>query len=121
MRYHWMRQGSALAIGVLILAGIAAVMSINARAAGLDTAGSAATGMTIFDFECASCHGYAAEGTDAAPALVGDGAPADVLSTEDIGCRVAEGFGAMPAATLSDRDLADVAAYLREIQAFGGI
>lgn len=94
--------------------------AVNAYAAALSLAGDAEAGAGIYAEGCADCHGAAGEG-GSGPAIEED---VPVMPDERIVARVMGGYdsdqpGAMPAQTgLSDQDMADCLAWLRE--QFGG-
>ena len=65
-----------LLLALLITGGVyAAVMPSSANASAA-TASDVSTGMKIFQANCATCHGMNAQGTKAAPSLIGVGAAA---------------------------------------------
>jgi mono/diheme cytochrome c family protein len=107
------RHGAALGIGVLVLLGVIVVAVMQAAADRALPMGYAGAGEYTFAEQCAACHGHYAAGTESGPALTAGEAPPDAGTVER---SVREGEGAMAAvAGLEDQDIADVAAFLREI------
>lgn len=73
--------------------------------------GDAYNGETVFQQQCAGCHGAGGTG-GSGPALAGSGlAPADVQA------RIEQGGGVMPAGLVEGQKLADVLAYVDRISA----
>jgi mono/diheme cytochrome c family protein len=81
-----------------------------------DITGDAAAGADVYAANCVSCHGANGEGVSG-PAMTEEVPEYDDAQLEDI---IVNGTdGGMPAfGSLSDQDLADLVAYLRET--FGG-
>ena len=77
-RHHRYAPAVLLLLALLLTGGLYAVLAPQAADAAPAAAGSddIATGEKIFQANCATCHGPSAEGTDAAPSLVGVGAAA---------------------------------------------
>ena len=74
--------------------------------------GDAANGKTIFDSNCAGCHGADGKSGSAGPNLV-EGA-LTALTTAQMAQSVVDGKGIMPAFTqLSNQEVADVVAYVK--------
>jgi len=79
-------------------------------------AGSAAAGgdvyrgETVFQRECAACHGAGGEGGGVGPRLSGSG-----IDAATVAAAVRQGRGIMPAGLVSGRDEADVVAYVVSI------
>ncbi|MFS0701237.1 c-type cytochrome [Cellulomonas sp. 179-A 4D5 NHS] len=75
-RHHRYAPAVLLLLALLLTGGLYAVLAPQAADAAPAAAGSddIATGEKIFQANCATCHGPSAEGTDAAPSLVGVGA-----------------------------------------------
>jgi mono/diheme cytochrome c family protein len=69
-------------------------------------------GETVFQRECAGCHGKGGEGGGVGPRLAGAGVDAATVSAA-----VQQGRGVMPAALVSGGDEADVVAYVVSISA----
>jgi len=69
-------------------------------------------GETVFQRECASCHGDAGSGGGVGPRLSGAGVDAATVTAA-----VRQGRGVMPAGLVSGRDEADVVAYVAKISA----
>ena len=72
--------------------------------------GDATAGKTVYDANCASCHGASGEGSANYPAVAGEGGSEAI----DI---VTNGDGAMPAfgGSLTEQEIADVVAYLETL------
>lgn len=134
------RKGKApfLAVGVVILAlaGVAAYVLVGKRAGDGPTVDvrvpelnpAARRGAHAFETSCARCHGTYAGGTATGPPLVhrlyesshhGDGAirRAARLGVQPHHWR----FGPMPKVDVSDRQLEDIVAFVRELQRANGI
>jgi mono/diheme cytochrome c family protein len=86
-------------------------------------------GERLFDANCAACHGEGASGTPSGPPLVHEIYEPGHHSDESFQLAVARGstqhhwdFGPMPAIPGLDRDeVADITAYIRELQRDAGI
>lgn len=84
-------------------------------------------GRAAFATECAGCHGRTAEGTGRGPALAVDSLGPARFGDDAIRRAVREGVagvgdGPMPAQPeLTDRQLDDIVAFLRELQRINGI
>lgn len=93
------------------------------------TAGDAGRGAAVYGASCVACHGPEAAGSDAGPPLVDDvyrpahHADGAFLVAVRAGVRQHHwDFGPMPALPgLGDQDVADVTAYVRELQRTAGI
>ncbi|MFV9673262.1 MAG: c-type cytochrome [Acidimicrobiia bacterium] len=91
--------------------------------------GNPVAGKVVFEGTCAACHGVEGVGTEAGPPLVHayyrPGHHADGAFTLAIRNGVQPhhwNFGAMPPQPdLSDQDIADVTAYVRQIQEAAGV
>jgi len=91
--------------------------------------GNPVTGKAVFEGTCAACHGAGGTGSDVGPPLVHayyrPGHHADGAFTLAIRNGVQPhhwDFGPMPPQpALSDQDIADVTAYVRQIQEAAGI
>lgn len=98
----------------------------DTRAAGEADAGR---GEELFAANCAVCHGQEARGSDAGPPLVHQVYEPSHHSDESFQAAVARGvqphhwdFGAMPPVQgLSRDDVADIVAYVRQLQREAGI
>ena len=77
---------------------------------GAVVAGDAARGETLFEENCASCHGDAGAGGGVGPTLAGSG-----VAREDAQATIENGSGIMPADLVSGQELSDVLAYLETI------
>ena len=75
------------------------------------TPGDATRGKTVFETNCAGCHGADAAG-GVGPRLAGSG-----LTAADVEGVVASGRGIMPAGIVQGQDAADVAAFVESIAA----
>lgn len=71
------------------------------------TGGDVYRGETVFQRECASCHGAGGEGGGIGPRLVDA-----KLDAVEIAATIRQGSGVMPPALVSGRDEADVVAYV---------
>ena len=77
--------------------------------AGGDVAGDAVRGETVFEAECAGCHGDEAQG-GVGPALADTG-----LDEATVATVVQQGRGVMPAGIVTGQEQADVVAYVVSI------
>ena len=97
---------------VVVLLGVIVACAPQGSGDGVDEE-LMATGETVFEQNCARCHGTDGEGTSGVPALAGNasvtGDPEGVIQT------VLEGPGTMPAFRneLSDEEIATVISYIR--------
>jgi mono/diheme cytochrome c family protein len=96
--------GGAVVVAVFALA--QAEIFAPAAPAGEAVAGDVETGKAVFQRECASCHGAAAEG-GVGPALVDTG-----LDAATVTAVVEQGRGVMPAGIVNGQEQADVVAYV---------
>jgi mono/diheme cytochrome c family protein len=127
------RRPTALAVGATLL-----VVVVGCGAdddLGVDDGGTASAaadterGAELWTTNCAVCHGPAGEGTTIGPPLVHEIYEPGHHSDESFQVAVAEGvpqhhweFGPMPALPGLDRaDVADITAYVRELQREAGI
>jgi mono/diheme cytochrome c family protein len=114
------RHGTALGIGLLVLLTLVVVVVMQRAADGALPMGFAGAGEGTFADHCGDCHGYYAGGTDAGPGLIVPGA-ADALDAGVVERAVRRGAESMPAVTdLGDQDIADIIAFLRDLQADPG-
>ncbi len=111
MRRGWrpLLVGGAVAVCTFALAQ-AEIFAPSAPAGGAQTTGDIYRGETVFQRECASCHGPGGSGGDVGPRLVGTGIDAATASAI-----VEQGSGVMPAGLVSGREQADVVAYVVSI------
>lgn len=111
MRRGWIPilVGGAVAVGTFALAQ-AQVFAPSAPAASAVSGGDIYRGETVFQRECASCHGSGAVGGGVGPRLVGAGIDAATATAA-----VQQGRGVMPAGLVSGREEADVVAYVVSI------
>lgn len=128
-----MRTKLLWGIGVVVI--VALVIAVVATGGGsgsgnsVTSEGDTAAGKAVFEGTCAACHGVEGIGTDAGPPLVhpyyrpghhADGA--FVLAVRNGVQPHHWNFGPMPPQQgLSDQDIADVTAYVRQIQEAAGI
>lgn len=128
-----MRTKLARGVGAVVV--VALVIAVVATGGGSGSAdsvmseGDTAAGKAVFEGTCAACHGVEGIGTDAGPPLVhpyyrpghhADGA--FVLAVRNGVQPHHWNFGPMPPQQgLSDQDIADVTAYVRQIQEAAGI
>ena len=110
MRRGWrpVLVGGAVAAGTFALAQ-AQIFAPSAPAAGSTPGGDVYLGETVFQRECAGCHGAAGEG-GSGPRLRGSG-----LAGAEVATRVRQGAGVMPAGLVTGQDEADVVAYVVSI------
>jgi mono/diheme cytochrome c family protein len=101
--------GGAIAAGTFALAQ-AQIFAPSAPAGGTAVAGDVDRGATVFEGECAGCHGSGGEGGGVGPALVRTG-----LDVADVTTAVQQGRGIMPAGLVSGQEQADVVAYVVSI------
>jgi cytochrome c551 len=101
--------GGAIAAGTFALAQ-AQVFEPSAPAGGAAVVGNAAPGETVFERECAGCHGSGGAGGGVGPALVGSGLDATAVTEA-----VQQGRGIMPAGIVEGQEQADVVAYVVSI------
>jgi mono/diheme cytochrome c family protein len=100
--------GGAVVVATFALAQ-AQVFAPEAPAGDETSAGDVARGETIFERECAGCHGDGGEG-GAGPRLVETG-----LDAMEVTAAVAQGRGIMPAGIVTGQEQADVVAYVVSI------
>ncbi len=110
MRRGWrpIIAGACVAAGAFALAQ-AQVFAPSFSAAKLG-GGDPYRGETVFQRECAGCHGLGAVGGNPGPRLVGAGLVASTVAD-----RISRGGGVMPAGIVSGQDEADVVAYVVSI------
>ena len=101
--------GAAVVVGTFALAQ-AQVFKPSVPAASAVTGGDVYRGETVFQRECAACHGAGGEGGSVGPRLVGVGIDAATVTAA-----VRQGRGVMPAGLVSGRDEADVVVYVVSI------
>ena len=97
--------GGAVALATFALAQ-AEIFAPSAPAAGA-AAGDFYRGETIFQRECAGCHGDQGKGGGVGPALFETG-----LAATDVAVAVQQGRGVMPAGIVTGQEQADVVAYV---------
>ena len=97
--------GGAVAVATFALAQ-AEIFAPSAPAGGA-AAGDVYRGETIFQRECADCHGDGGKGGGAGPALFETG-----LDAVEVSAAVQQGRGVMPAGIVSGQEQADVVAYV---------
>jgi cytochrome c551 len=72
--------------------------------------GDSSRGATVFQRECAGCHGEGGQGGGVGPTLFETG-----LDTADVSSVVQQGRGVMPAGIVTGQEQADVVAYVVSI------
>jgi mono/diheme cytochrome c family protein len=105
--------GGAVVVATFALAR-AQVFAPSAPEGGVAGAGDAYDGETIFQRQCAGCHGDEGKGGGVGPALFETG-----LSARDVAIVVQQGRGVMPAQIVAGEELADVTAYVESISSPG--
>ena len=98
-------DGGAVAVATFALAQ-AEIFAPSAPAGGA-AAGDFYRGETIFQRECAGCHGDGGMGGGAGPALFETG-----LDATEVSAAVQQGRGVMPAGIVTGQEQADVVAYV---------
>lgn len=101
--------GAAVVVGTFALAQ-ARVFKPSVPAASAAAGGDVYRGETVFQRECAACHGVRGEGGGVGPRLSGAGIDAATVTAA-----VQQGRGVMPAGLVSGRDEADVVVYVVSI------
>ena len=120
--------GAGVAVIVALVIAIVATDggSVSGEAAG---PGNPVAGEVVFEGTCAACHGVEGVGTDAGPPLVHEYYRPSHHADGAFTLAVRNGvqphhwdFGTMPPQVgLSDQDIADITAYVRQIQEAAGI
>lgn len=85
----------------------AQIFEPSAPAQAVGTGGDIYRGETVFQRECASCHGSGGEGGGIGPRLADTG-----LDAVEIAATIRQGSGVMPPVLVSGREEADVVAYV---------
>ena len=101
--------GGAVVAGTFALAQ-AQVFAPSAPAGGAAGVGDPSRGATIFQRECAGCHGDRGQGGGVGPVLVDSG-----LDAATVAAVVQQGRGVMPAGIVTGQEQADVVAYVVSI------
>jgi alcohol dehydrogenase (cytochrome c) len=101
--------GSVVVVCTFALAQ-AQIFAPSVPAGGAAAGGDAYRGETVFQRDCAGCHGAGGEGGGVGPRLSGAGIDAATVTAA-----VQQGRGVMPAGLVSGRDEADVVAYVVSI------
>jgi mono/diheme cytochrome c family protein len=101
--------GGAIVVCTFALAQ-AQIFAPSAPTGATTTGGDVYRGETVFQRECAGCHGSGGSGGGVGPRLVGAGIDAATATAI-----VEQGSGVMPAGLVSGRDEADVVAYVVSI------
>ena len=101
--------GGAVVVATFALAQ-AQVFAPSAPAGGATPAGDSSRGATVFQRECAGCHGDGGQGGGVGPTLVETG-----LDVAEVSSVVQQGRGVMPAGIVSGQEQADVVAYVVSI------
>jgi len=102
--------GAAVAVGTFALAQTPMFEPKAPAAGAVGAGGDVYRGETVFQRECASCHGSGGEGGSVGPRLV-----ATEIDATTVTAAVREGRSVMPARLVSGRDEADVVAYVVSI------
>lgn len=102
--------GAAVAVGTFALAQ-AEIFAPSAPTGGVVAGGDIYRGETVFQRECASCHGAGGEG-GIGTALVATG-----LDAATVLAVVREGRGVMPAGLVSETEEPDIVAYVVSLSA----
>ena len=97
--------GGAVAVATFALA--QAEIFAPSAPAGTAAAGDFYNGETVFQRECAGCHGDGGKGGGPEPALFETG-----LDATEVAAAVQQGRGVMPAGIVSGQEQADVVAYV---------
>jgi len=106
--------GAAVAAGTFALAK-AQIFAPSAPAGAAATGGDIYRGETVFQRECAGCHGDGGRGGGVGPALVETG-----LDAADVSATVQQGRGVMPAGIVTGQEQADVVAYVVSVSSPSG-
>ena len=101
--------GGAVVVGTFALAQ-AQIFAPSAPAGVAVAGGDVYRGETIFERECAGCHGDGGKGGGVGPSLVETG-----LDAAEVAAAVQQGRGVMPAGLVSGQEQADVVAYVVSI------
>jgi mono/diheme cytochrome c family protein len=101
--------GAAVAVGTFALAK-AQIFAPSAPAGAAATGGDIYRGETVFQRECAGCHGAGGTGGGVGPTLAGSG-----LDAATVTAVVQQGRGVMPAGIVAGQEQADVVAYVVSI------
>jgi mono/diheme cytochrome c family protein len=101
--------GGAVVVGTFALAK-AQIFEPEVPAVSAVTPGDVSGGDTVFQRECAGCHGSEGQGGGVGPTLAGAG-----LNAATVAATVQQGRGVMPAGLVGGRELADVVAYVVSI------
>lgn len=106
-----------LPLCLCLLMSLTAACGVSDRAATIEgLSGDAAKGKTLYDQDCASCHGADGKGTPRGDTLVSDHVKNH--SDGELADVIIDGDGSMPAygTDYSDQDIADVLAHIRTLQ-----
>jgi mono/diheme cytochrome c family protein len=101
--------GGAVVVATFALAQ-AQVFAPSVPAGGAALAGDSSRGETVFQRECAGCHGDGGRGGGVGPVLFETG-----LDTAEVSSAVQQGRGVMPAGIVTGQEQADVVAYVVSI------
>jgi mono/diheme cytochrome c family protein len=102
----------------IVAVAIALVLPVAALVA---AAGDAAAGKAVYTSKCATCHGAAGEGKEAIAKMfkveMKNLGSKEVQAKSDAELRkgITEGFGKMKAVKLTDKEAADVIAFIRSL------
>jgi mono/diheme cytochrome c family protein len=105
--------GGAVVVGTFALAK-AQIFEPAVPAASSVGVGDVGRGTTVFERECAGCHGPAGTGGGVGPTLAGAG-----LDAATVTAAVRQGRGVMPAGLVSGQEEADVVAYVVSVSSPG--
>jgi mono/diheme cytochrome c family protein len=98
--------GGAVVVATFALAQ-AEIFAPSAPVGDATGAGDVYRGETVFQRECAGCHGEQGQGGGVGPALFETG-----LDATEVAVAVAQGRGVMPAGIVTGQEQADVVAYV---------
>jgi mono/diheme cytochrome c family protein len=98
--------GAAVVVATFALAQ-AQIFDPSASPEVVATGGDFYRGESVFQRDCASCHGAGGEGGGLGPRLVDAG-----LDAAEVAATIRQGTGVMPAALVAGREEADVVAYV---------
>lgn len=104
---------AALVTAVVVALALLHPFKPSTKASGAPVAaGDIARGKTLYDANCAGCHGPAGAGGGSGPKLAGLSLESGAIATQ-----IAAGGGVMPAGLVTGRDSDDVVAYVRSLGA----
>jgi mono/diheme cytochrome c family protein len=116
------RQGTALGMAVLMLLAMGVIAMMQSAASRELPPGFAIDGEYLFADECGACHGTYGYGTDQAPSLIAPEYAESEFTRADFVDAIEDGHGSTLAADeLEPQEIADIIAFLREIQLEAGV